>query len=55
MVVSATRKAGTRLTVITELAETLMVTADEVVGPVAAIGRVRLPATFEPHRSGLPP
>ncbi len=49
MVVSATRKAGTRLTVITEKAETLMVTADEVVGPVVAIGRVRLPATFEPH------
>ena len=48
MVASASRKAGMRLTVITEEAESLLVTADDVIGPVEALGKVRLPGTFQP-------
>ena len=48
MVASASRKAGMRLTVISEDAESLLVTADDVIGPVEAIGKVRLPGTFQP-------
>jgi ATP-dependent RNA helicase HelY len=49
MVASATRKSGPRLTVITEQGESLYVAADDIVGPVAPIGRVRLPSPFLPH------
>jgi ATP-dependent RNA helicase HelY len=48
MVASAARKAGMRLTVISEDAETLLVTAGDVIGPVEPIGKVRLPGTFQP-------
>ena len=48
MVASASRKAGMRLTVISEDAESLLVTADDVIGPVEALGKVRLPGTFQP-------
>ena len=48
MVASASRKAGMRLTVITEDAESLLVTADDVIGPVEALGKVRLPGSFQP-------
>ena len=43
MVASAVRKAGMRLTVISEDAEALLVTADDVIGPIEPIGKVRLP------------
>ena len=48
MVASASRKAGMRLTVISEDAESLLVMADDVIGPVEALGKVRLPGTFQP-------
>ena len=48
MVASAARKAGMRLTVISEDAESLLVTADDVIGPVEPLGKVRLPGTFQP-------
>ena len=48
MVASATRKAGMRLTVISEDAESLLVTADDVIGPVEPLGKVRLPGSFQP-------
>jgi ATP-dependent RNA helicase HelY len=48
MVASAVRKAGVRLTVISEDADALLVTADDVVGPIEPLGKVRLPATFLP-------
>ena len=37
-----------RLTVISEDAESLLVTAEDVIGSVEAIGKVRLPGTFQP-------
>jgi ATP-dependent RNA helicase HelY len=48
MVASAARKAGMRLTVISADADALLVTADDVVGPIEPIGKVRLPGTFLP-------
>ena len=48
MVASANRKAGMRLTVISEDADSLLVTADDVIGPVEALGKVRLPGSFQP-------
>ena len=48
MVASASRKAGMRLTVISEDAESLLVTADDVVGPIEPLGKVRLPGSFQP-------
>jgi ATP-dependent RNA helicase HelY len=48
MVASASRKAGMRLTVISEDAESLLVTADDVIGAVEPLGRVRLPGSFQP-------
>ena len=48
MVASAARKAGMRLTVISEDAESLLVTADDVIGPVEPLGKVRLPGSFQP-------
>ena len=48
MVASASRKAGMRLTVVSEDAEALLVTSDDVIGPVEPIGKVRLPGTFQP-------
>jgi ATP-dependent RNA helicase HelY len=48
MVASADRKSGTRLTVISADADALLVTADDIIGPVEAIGKVRLPGTFLP-------
>jgi ATP-dependent RNA helicase HelY len=48
MVASANRKAGLRLTVISEDADSLLVTADDVIGPVEALGKVRLPGSFQP-------
>ena len=48
MVASATRKAGMRLTVISEDADSLLVSADDVIGPVEPLGKVRLPGSFQP-------
>jgi ATP-dependent RNA helicase HelY len=48
MVASATRKAGMRLTVISEDADSLLVNADDVIGPVQPLGKVRLPSAFRP-------
>jgi ATP-dependent RNA helicase HelY len=48
MVASAARKGGMRLTVISEDADSLLVTSDDVIGPVEAVGHVRLPGTFVP-------
>ena len=48
MVASASRKAGMRLTVISEDAEALLVTSDDVIGPVEPLGKVRLPGAFQP-------
>jgi ATP-dependent RNA helicase HelY len=48
MVASAVRKAGMRLTVISADAEALLVTADDVIGPIEPLGKVRLPGTFLP-------
>ena len=55
MVASASRKAGMRLTVISEDAESLLVTADDVIGPVEPLGKVRLPGSFQPEGSPVPP
>jgi ATP-dependent RNA helicase HelY len=52
MVASATRKAGVRLTVISADADTLHVTADDVIGAVEPLGKVRLPGTFLPKDRG---
>jgi ATP-dependent RNA helicase HelY len=52
MVASATRRAGTRLTVISADADTLLVTADDVIGGVEPVGKVRLPGTFLPKDRG---
>ena len=48
MVASAARKAGMRLTVISEDAESLLVTGDDVIGLVEPLGKVRLPGSFQP-------
>jgi len=48
MVASAARKAGFRLTVITEDGEAMLVTADDIAGPIDVVGHVKLPGAFLP-------
>lgn len=48
MVASASRKAGIRLTVISEHAEALLVTGDDIAGPVEAVEHIKLPSAFLP-------
>jgi ATP-dependent RNA helicase HelY len=48
MVASASRKTGMRLTVISEDADAILVTGDDIPGPIAPIGRVKLPNGFLP-------
>jgi ATP-dependent RNA helicase HelY len=48
IVASAQRKAGIRLTVITEDAEALIVAAADVVGAPVSIGRVKVPKVMQP-------
>lgn len=48
MVASASRKTGMRLTVISQDAEAILVTADDIPGPIDVLGRVRLPGAFLP-------
>ncbi len=55
MVASATRKAGMRLTVISEDADSLLVSADDVIGPVEPLGKVRLAWLVPAEGSSVPP
>ena len=48
MVASAARKAGLRLTVISEGAEALVIGGDDIAGPVDVLGHIKLPRAFLP-------
>jgi ATP-dependent RNA helicase HelY len=48
MVASASRKAGMRLTVISEDAEAILVTSEDIPGRIDVVGHIRLPGAFLP-------
>ena len=48
MVASASRKSGMRLTVISEDAEALLVTGEDIASPLDIVGHVKLPGAFLP-------
>jgi ATP-dependent RNA helicase HelY len=48
MVASASRKAGMRLTVISQDAEAILVTSEDIPGRVDVVGHIRLPGAFLP-------